>query len=252
MDYYTGPYWSDGRFQSSIAFGSNIPIDNVDNESRLHDTAYAVYPDQRHRVAADWLYSQRLEQDTSYKARIIRNIPYYANLASASHVSALFTPFIGFGLLDYILHVYYTQNEIKNNAYNKEISDVLNLYKEDPMGNYLAPVVYPESYDPKPAQNTWLRGAAVAPSNEWVVGPNGGSAPKSGPTADLIPDPKQVRQTMVNSEDGSMLYPHVYMPYKPLKKKRRRITLRMVELYNREHGTNHTLKEVQDKVGLYF
>jgi len=244
MDYYTGPFWSNGRFQSSVKFGSNKPIDETDYESRLHDTAYAVYDDDAHRTVADWLYKERLDKIPTLKAKIVKNLPYYGNQLNAGHVSGLLSPLSILALYDYILRVYNTERKFKNGEYMKEIADVQNLYKQDPynMGNILAPAFYPESFEQPKANNTWLRGSTET-NNTWSVTPNGGSFPNVSRNS-IVP---------VNlSEDGNMLYTSVYMPYKPLRKKRRRITQRMVELYNREHHTNFTLQEVQQRVGLYF
>lgn len=53
---YTGPYWSDGKLQSSVEFGKTPPGSALDAESRLHDSAYAHYQDLQHRMAADEIY----------------------------------------------------------------------------------------------------------------------------------------------------------------------------------------------------
>lgn len=248
MDYYTGPFWSDGRIQSSVKFGSNKPTDETDYESRLHDTAYAVFEDSDHRTAADWLYKERLSKVPTFKAQLIKNLPYYGNQFTAGHVSGLFSPLSGIAIYDYILHMYNTDRKFKNGGYMKEIADVLKLYSEDPinMGNILAPAIYPEAFDTPKSNNTWLRGTTETPTETgttWSVTPNGNSFPAVGHNS-VVP--------VSNDESGSMLYSSVYMPYKPLKKKRQRITARMVEIYNREHRTNYTLKEVQQRVGMYF
>ncbi len=55
---YTGPYISNGRFQSSVKFGDRKPKDRLDSLSRLHDTAYANWSDSKwHRMAADSIYA---------------------------------------------------------------------------------------------------------------------------------------------------------------------------------------------------
>ncbi len=54
---YTGPYISDGIFQTSVEFGSATPKDQLDALSRLHDSAYAKYKDFGHRKAADVIYA---------------------------------------------------------------------------------------------------------------------------------------------------------------------------------------------------
>lgn len=40
-DRYTGPYWSDGKWQSSVV-GTTAPVSKLDRLSKAHDAAYAV------------------------------------------------------------------------------------------------------------------------------------------------------------------------------------------------------------------
>lgn len=79
MDNYTGPYRSDGKWQTSVAFGTSVPLDDVDRASRLHDSAYAHYTDESHRTAADILYQEMLAGNVSTKGRIVRGLPVYGN-----------------------------------------------------------------------------------------------------------------------------------------------------------------------------
>lgn len=72
---YTGPYWSDGKLQSSVEFGKTPPGSALDAESRLHDSAYAHYQDLQHRMAADEIY----EMNT-------RNLGITGNLAGKAVV----------------------------------------------------------------------------------------------------------------------------------------------------------------------
>jgi len=59
---YTGPYVSNGKFQKSVAFGDQAPVDALDSASRLHDSVYALYGPGNERRAADSLYKQRTDQ----------------------------------------------------------------------------------------------------------------------------------------------------------------------------------------------
>ncbi len=59
---YTGPYWSDGKLQSSVEFGKTPPGSALDAESRLHDSAYAHFDDVYHRIAADYIYNENVEK----------------------------------------------------------------------------------------------------------------------------------------------------------------------------------------------
>jgi len=39
---YCGPYWSDGKFQSSTSRGSRIPVNKLDLTCQIHDASYAL------------------------------------------------------------------------------------------------------------------------------------------------------------------------------------------------------------------
>lgn len=79
MDNYTGPYWSDGKFQESVEFGASAPLSDLDRASRLHDSAYARYKDEKYRIAADIIYQDTLKTIDSASARLIRGLPVYGN-----------------------------------------------------------------------------------------------------------------------------------------------------------------------------
>lgn len=61
---YVGPYWSDGKKQSSIEWGNKEPTDALDNLARNHDAAYAHYKDRPHREAADALFAEEARKLT--------------------------------------------------------------------------------------------------------------------------------------------------------------------------------------------
>ncbi len=63
MDNYIGPYWSDGQFQSSVAYGRLRPRNRIDYAARYHDTAYALYKDKRHRRAADKVFHDAVSRE---------------------------------------------------------------------------------------------------------------------------------------------------------------------------------------------
>lgn len=57
---YTGPWWSDGRIQSSVRYGRTKPDNELDSESRIHDTAYNVYSGNTRMLdVADHFYYTR-------------------------------------------------------------------------------------------------------------------------------------------------------------------------------------------------
>lgn len=53
---YVGQNWSDGKNQSSVAFGDAPVLNELDELAYYHDTAYAMYHDDVHRRAADELF----------------------------------------------------------------------------------------------------------------------------------------------------------------------------------------------------
>lgn len=293
MDNYTGPYWSNGRFQSSVEFGDAPPIDDVGVQSRLHDTAFAHFGDARHRTAADWIYYQNLQKVPGVKSSVVRALPFYGNLASAGHVSGLFSPLSPIAVFDYLLRVHRTSKEIKSGGYAKEIADVLNLYKTDPYKMGLAasvPIMYQQlrgSRKEQPAD--WLNppgpisgdvgqlpkqawpdnpsqevpGTDLTPIQEVTIDANGNISPRKPVSA--APPPvsmgdianaatmlgKENLDFLANKEEGHMFNTIVYRPYRPLKRKRYRITQRMVDVHNKYHGTHYTLQEVQAITGGY-
>jgi hypothetical protein len=76
---YTGPYWSDGKIQSSVEFGTTDPQSELDALSRLHDTAYAHYSDRGHREAADLIYAREAKRLGEKYPELIGNIVQYGN-----------------------------------------------------------------------------------------------------------------------------------------------------------------------------
>jgi hypothetical protein len=75
---YTGPYISDGKFQSSVAFGSAIPTDKLDMYSRLHDSAFAKWNDYGHLAAANAMYHGWVQGD-SVTAQVAGNLVLFGN-----------------------------------------------------------------------------------------------------------------------------------------------------------------------------
>jgi hypothetical protein len=50
---YCGPYWSDGKFQSSVVDGKSNPVSQLDAECKRHDSAYATAKTEEDLVNAD-------------------------------------------------------------------------------------------------------------------------------------------------------------------------------------------------------
>jgi hypothetical protein len=75
---YTGPWLSDGKFQSSVAHGRRKPNSKLDALSRDHDTAYALSKTDAQRRKADRVY-YRKTRDMSWFPRLAGNIVLYGN-----------------------------------------------------------------------------------------------------------------------------------------------------------------------------
>jgi len=75
---YTGPYLSDGRFQSSVANGKAPPRSKLDALSRDHDSAYALSRSEKDRRKADLVY-YRKTRTMGWFPRLAGNIVLYGN-----------------------------------------------------------------------------------------------------------------------------------------------------------------------------
>ncbi len=106
-DCYTAPYLSDGKFQASVPFGKTKPTHKRSYLSRLHDTAWAVYPDRAHRRAADYLYHMALKNDG-----------WFSKIAANA--------VLRFNDLSWLL------GTAPVKVSSKDIMDILKLYERDP------------------------------------------------------------------------------------------------------------------------
>lgn len=145
---YTGPYISDGKIQSSVEFGKAVPKDELDQLSRLHDSAYAHFSDDLHRTAADKLFSESAKDLAKALPDVAGVLVLYGNKIADFAVnlyekeSAL--GFYGillagiqneYKVIDYMLHgeqakkdvlAYYQTDPEKNNSlYNKQVAPKL-------------------------------------------------------------------------------------------------------------------------------
>jgi len=139
---YTGPYWSDGKLQTSVLFGESDAINALDELSRLHDSAYAFYPDRAHREAADRLYAQEARKLTGMFPSIAGNVVQYGNYA-VRQGGKLFDDVKTFGFLPGIGtllgaakfvggNILNSQKMINGTYLKKETEDVKSLYGKDP------------------------------------------------------------------------------------------------------------------------
>ncbi len=59
---YCGMYWSDGRFQSSVADGKSVPVNLLDEQCKSHDAAYAQCEDDRCLDKADQQFHDKTRE----------------------------------------------------------------------------------------------------------------------------------------------------------------------------------------------
>lgn len=226
MENYIGPYWSDGKWQESVEFGDANPMSQVDAASRLHDSAYAHYKDEKHRIAADQIYSETLKK-LKEKYSGLADVPLYGNYTK-NRVKEFGSNFAegfkvgglagGLGSLVYtgVKGIVRLNDLITNGA--KYRQEVLDYYDTDPKkiqtvtktNKHIVPIVTPQPKAPKTIQTVdemFTRKVAPQPTNEHL------------PAA---PEPRaRVSERRL---------------YKPLTKKRRRPTTAAdLELYLKYH-----------------
>jgi hypothetical protein len=141
MENYIGPYWSDGKWQESVEFGTAPTLSDVDAASRLHDSAYARFKDAQHRTAADEIYSATLKKLGGPKSGLA-DVPLYGNFVK-NRVSNIGSDFVtgvrtagllgGLGSLVYngVKGVVTNYDLITNGA--KYRDEVMAYYDTDPM-----------------------------------------------------------------------------------------------------------------------
>lgn len=131
---YTGPYLSNGLLQPSVAFGDAEPKSRLDEFSRLHDTAYAVYSDYGHRAAADAIYRDSVKELESLFPQLAGAIVLYGNQFERSFENLLVntSTYGPFGFLVGAAKNMYNLNDylINGDRYRAEVEQ---LYESDPM-----------------------------------------------------------------------------------------------------------------------
>lgn len=131
MENYTGPYWSDGKLQSSVEFGKSAPLSALDAESRLHDSAYAHYNDVSHRMAADAIYEEHVSKLGGF-AKFAGETVLYGNQTLRAGSNLLeYSKYGPLGLIaGALINDYYLFDYMNNSdRYKKE---VLAYYATDP------------------------------------------------------------------------------------------------------------------------
>lgn len=132
---YTGPYWSDGKLQTSVEFGSMDPQSELDKLSRLHDSAYAHYADRGHREAADEIYARDAKVLAGKFPELAGNIVMYGNYGArqSKQLSADFGTLGPLGLIKFAGGNLLNAHKMLNGTYlKKEKGDIERFYGTDP------------------------------------------------------------------------------------------------------------------------
>lgn len=145
---YVGPYWSDGKTQSSVEWGNKEPTDALDDLARKHDAAYAHYKDRPHREAADALFAEEARKLTqkygkgwAADPKVAATLVQYGNYATRQAAklgeytkygtSGIAGNLIGAGR--FVIGNLLDAGKMVNGTYLKqERNDVLKFYGTDP------------------------------------------------------------------------------------------------------------------------
>lgn len=135
---YTGPYRSNGKFQTSVEFGDKIPIDQLDALSRLHDTAYARYDDYGHRVAADIIYNNEAKKLNGVGPLAGLAVTYGNQLLRSG--TSLGKGVLTAGPIGGLFSAVKNLRDIADLTTNidKYTKDILELYAQDPMDGVIS------------------------------------------------------------------------------------------------------------------
>lgn len=188
---YTGPYLSDGKFQSSVEFGEKLPIDRWDAFSRLHDSAFKKWDDYGHRTAANSIYNEWMKENPTTSKSIAGFLVLYGNQINSSlsnlgpNMGSLIIGGIknGYNLADYAMN---------ENKYKREVID---YFKTDPkLGD--------SRYDPSVWNPTASKVplAKVDPLRVVGVNKNGNDGAQNTGT---VTDPNKLRYPSSKAPSGS-------------------------------------------------
>lgn len=233
---YCGPYWSDGKLQSSVANGSSKPVSDLDAECQKHDAAYAKAETEKDLVAADEQF-YKATQDLGIRGPIYGSAVLHGNRL-ARLATKFAKPNVMSALLSAIIPSKYWYSNTAARNQQKALNEAANKKN----------AVHPADVPDKPS----------------------GKAPTADITADQVPvageavgawqDATFVHPTAGHTTDdteyGSIgsdnrVYGfHDYIPaYKPLKRKKEREKTpkeleKAAKLFFKEHPpiTKHTKK----------
>lgn len=140
---YTGPHWSDGKYQESVEWGNANPQSELDYLSRQHDSAYARFKDAKHREAADKIYHDEAKKLTGKFPQLAGNLVLYGNYAGRQSEKLFNNAKTGAklgGPLGALAGAVYTAGgnivdsmaRINGTYLKKEIADIQKYYESDP------------------------------------------------------------------------------------------------------------------------
>lgn len=140
---YTGPHWSDGKYQESVEWGDANPQGDLDYLSRQHDSAYARFKDAKHREAADKIYHDEAKKLTGKFPQLAGNLVLYGNHAGRQGEKLLTNTKTGAmlgGPLGALAGAIYTaggnivdnMGRINGTYLKKEMADIQKYYESDP------------------------------------------------------------------------------------------------------------------------
>ena len=140
---YIGPGWSDGKLQESVEWGSSDPRDELDLLAYYHDSAYAKFKDEKHRMEADRIFTEKASKIPGGLAAISKVAVTHGNMVkrsaerTASNVStgaSLFGPIGALGGLIYtgVQNIVKANDMLPGGDNEKARREVLKYYETDP------------------------------------------------------------------------------------------------------------------------
>lgn len=173
---YTGPYISDGKFQTSVKFGNAVPKDRLDKLSRLHDTAFKEFSDYGHRTAANSIYHNDAKGGNTMSQIAGAAVLYGNQVLSASKGLSFNLPALVYGGVRNALDLHdYVKNEKK---YKR---DIKNLYAQDPMRGNVRYDPYATNSGQTTTTTDTLGGTNGALSGELGIGGRRPKPPQTSP-----------------------------------------------------------------------
>jgi len=173
---YIGPGWSDGKLQESVEWGQSDPRDELDLLAYYHDSAYAKFKDEKHRMEADRIFTEKAAKIPGGLAAISKVAVTHGNMVkrsaerTASNVStgaSLFGPIGALGGLVYtgVQNIVKANDMLPGGANEKARKEVLSYYDTDP--HKRQNMKFPASNDVTTKKETPKPKEAAAPRAEY-------------------------------------------------------------------------------------